>query len=71
MTYNSGYIDGPILTSRYLHPSYLAIDDAAQILYVSDTGNNVIRQIDLKASIVDLYSAYEGYDSDGSSDGPY
>jgi sugar lactone lactonase YvrE len=43
----SGYVDGSVLLSRWLNPSGLALDDSTQILYVTDTGNNAVRQIHL------------------------
>jgi hypothetical protein len=43
----SGYKDGSVLTSQWFNPTGLALDDSAQILYVTDTGNDVVRQIRL------------------------
>jgi large repetitive protein len=43
----SGYKDGPVLQAELTSPNGLAID-ADQNLYIADTGNNVIRMIDLK-----------------------
>jgi sugar lactone lactonase YvrE len=44
---SGGYQDGSVLSSQWWNPSGLALDDSTQILYVSDTGNNAVRQIHL------------------------
>ena len=46
----SGYADGTLLASLYLNPSSMVLYD--QRLYVTDTGNSVIRELDLLRNTV-------------------
>ena len=41
------YIDGPLGEARFCMPTGLAMSDESNYLFVCDSGNNVIRQIDL------------------------
>jgi sugar lactone lactonase YvrE len=43
----AGFADGDAATARFRAPTGLYLDAAAQILYVADTGNHVVRAIDL------------------------
>jgi cysteine-rich repeat protein len=42
-----GFANGPALTARFRDPTGLFLDEPAQTLYVADTGNHVLRAIDL------------------------
>jgi len=46
-----GSLDGPLATAQFRGPTGLYLDAASRQLYVADTGNHVIRQIDLAAGI--------------------
>jgi trimeric autotransporter adhesin len=43
----AGFANGAAATARFRDPTGLYLDEAAQILYVTDTGNHVLRAIDL------------------------
>jgi sugar lactone lactonase YvrE len=43
----AGFANGPAATARFRNPTGLYLDEQAQILYVTDTGNHVLRAIDL------------------------
>jgi cysteine-rich repeat protein len=43
----AGFANGPAAPARFRNPTGLYLDEAAQILYVTDTGNHVLRAIDL------------------------
>lgn len=47
----AGFADGAALAARFRAPTGLYFDVAARQLYVADTGNHVIRVIDLSAGI--------------------
>lgn len=62
----SGYVDGPLLTARFNHPfGVLASSDGTK-LYIADTGNNVIRLIDLNQGTVSTIAGNGGL---GTADG--
>lgn len=42
-----GWIDGDYAQAQFQHPQGLALDTAANCLYIADTGNHAIRRIDL------------------------
>jgi len=70
------YADGPIAAAKFNEPSGLALD-AKGNLYVSDTGNQVIRYIDFAAGTVSTvagsrlrYEAATSYAEGGYADGP-
>jgi hypothetical protein len=58
-------MDGPILGASYLNPTSICIDDPTQQIYLSDTGNNLIRQIDLTTNTVSVLAG----DGQGVADG--
>jgi cysteine-rich repeat protein len=43
----AGFANGPAATARFRNPTGLFLDEAAQTLYVTDTGNHVLRAIDV------------------------
>jgi cysteine-rich repeat protein len=43
----AGFANGPAATARFRNPTGLFLDEAAQVLYITDTGNHVLRAIDL------------------------
>lgn len=47
-----GWVDGRAAIARFNGPSGMALDEANQILYVADTYNHVIRQVDLRYELV-------------------
>jgi DNA-binding beta-propeller fold protein YncE len=47
-----GLADGAGLAARFTHPNGLALDEAAGILYVADTGNHTLRRIALSTGEV-------------------
>jgi cysteine-rich repeat protein len=48
----AGFQDGALSTAEFRNPSGLHLDTAARQLYVADTGNHVIRVIDLGSGMV-------------------
>lgn len=48
----AGWVDGRSPVAKFNGPSGMAIDEANQILYVADTYNHVIRQVDLRYEVV-------------------
>ncbi len=44
-----GQADGDYLTAQFHSPQGMALDAEAQALYVADTGNHVIRRVDLRS----------------------
>lgn len=62
---------GPL--ASFNNPTGIAFDGASGNLYVSDTGNNTIRQITLPAGTVSTFAGTPGQSngSGGSYDGPY
>jgi sugar lactone lactonase YvrE len=65
----TGHADGPLSSSRFDGPQGLALDTAAQVLYVAETLNRVIRRIDLGKGVVSTLSYTNGPGFDGL-DGP-
>lgn len=47
-----GWVDGDFTTARFKQPQGLALDEGENILYVADTENHLIRQVDLVAKKV-------------------
>lgn len=47
-----GPVDGPAATARFMHPSGITLSPDAHYAYIADTGNHVIRRLDLAAGIV-------------------
>jgi sugar lactone lactonase YvrE len=48
---SAGFADGAAATARFRGPTGLYLDAAAHILYVADTGNHVIRAVDLAGGV--------------------
>jgi sugar lactone lactonase YvrE len=48
----AGFADGDADTARFRGPTGLFLDDSAGFLYVADTGNHVIRAMDLATTMV-------------------
>ncbi len=48
----TGSADGAADAARFAQPEGLALDSAAHVLYVADSGNHVIRRIDLATGVV-------------------
>jgi len=46
----AGFADGPAPDARFRQPTGLYLDEATSLLYVADTGNHVIRAIDLSGT---------------------
>ncbi len=56
----SGYRDGPFESAQFNNPQGLVFDTSTDILYVADTGNNLVRKIDLVQRMVStLCGKYE------------
>jgi cysteine-rich repeat protein len=47
----AGFANGPAATARFRNPTGLFLDEAAQVLYVADTGNHVLRAIDVSGGV--------------------
>jgi cysteine-rich repeat protein len=47
----AGFVNGAAATARFRNPTGLFLDEAAQVLYVADTGNHVLRAIDLSGGV--------------------
>ncbi len=63
-----GFGDGPAATAQFRGPTGLYLDTSAHVLYVADTGNHVIRAIDLGMLAVSTVSgtpAHFGFGGDG------
>ena len=62
-----GYVDGPAAFAQFSYPSGAALDASHDVLYISDTNNNVIRMITISSSTVSTVAGTGGY---GYLDGP-
>lgn len=63
----AGYVDSPDITkARFRNPAGIAIGNDG-VIYVADTGNNVIRKIDLNGAVETLAGSVDG--AAGSDDG--
>jgi cysteine-rich repeat protein len=47
-----GFVDGALATARFRAPTGLHLDEGTRTLYVADTGNHVIRAVDLDGAAV-------------------
>lgn len=71
-----GYRDGALSEARFNQPSALALDEKNGRLFVADSGNHVIRVINLNAGTVATYAGVKASDdqeqsiSSGYKDGP-
>jgi len=65
----SGLVDGPVASARFYGPQGLALDPSSQVLYVADTLNRAVRQIDLAKGAVSTLS-YTYASGFGGLDGP-
>jgi hypothetical protein len=66
----AGFADGAAATARFRAPTGLYLDRAAGQLYVADTGNHVIRAIDLGSAMVRTVAgtpATRGFFGDGGA----
>lgn len=65
-----GHLDGAAATARFRGPTGLYLDTVARQLYVADTGNHVIRKIDLATATVSTpigTPATRGFFGDGGA----
>lgn len=51
-TGQAGWVDGPCTTAEFCMPQGMALDRQKRLLYVADTGNHCLRQIDLEQQTV-------------------
>jgi cysteine-rich repeat protein len=65
-----GFVDGPVATALFRKPSGLYLDSAARVLYVADTGNYVIRAIDLATNTVTTVAGTPAVLGDFGDGGP-
>jgi hypothetical protein len=66
----AGFGDGAAGTATFRNPTGLYLDSAAHLLYVADTGNHVVRMIDLGTNTVSTIvgtPATRGYFGDGQA----
>jgi hypothetical protein len=64
----AGFANGAAATARFRDPTGLYLDASAHQLYVADTGNHVVRAIDLASAMVRTVAgtgAQRGYAGDG------
>jgi sugar lactone lactonase YvrE len=59
----AGATNGPGVSATFNSPHYLALNSAGTVLYVSDTGNNVIRKIDLTSAANTVSTFATGFNS--------
>jgi DNA-binding beta-propeller fold protein YncE len=58
----AGFADGTLATAQFSSPRGICADQTGTILYVADSGNNLIRKIDLNANFVStIAGSTEGY----------
>lgn len=62
----AGLVNGQRLASRFRNPAFLAVDSGSGAIYVSDSGNHVIRKIVPTADSVETFA---GTGSPGNLDG--
>jgi sugar lactone lactonase YvrE len=56
----AGYADGPIDLALFAKPAGMAVDSANGYVYLADSGNHVIRRIDLDAQVVTTIAGIAG-----------
>jgi cysteine-rich repeat protein len=57
---DAGFADGTALTAQFRNPRGLFFHSTSRMLYVADTGNHVIRRIDVDAGIVETVAGTPG-----------
>lgn len=67
-----GRADGGASMAEFANPQGMALDSAANLLFVADTDNHALRQIDLKTGEVTTLAGTgrQGYDRSGGRKGP-
>ncbi|MGH9486045.1 MAG: hypothetical protein ACRD04_00440 [Terriglobales bacterium] len=65
-TNSAGYVDGPAAQARFNHPFGILVSADGTKLYIADTGNNVIREVDLATGMVNTVAGSGGL---GEADG--
>lgn len=66
----AGFADGAVATARFRGPSGLYFDAAARVLYVADSGNHLIRALDLASGTATTIAGVpqtRGYFGDGGA----
>lgn len=57
----SGNVNSTLLLSRFKNIEYIALDETNNVIYVSDTGNNALRKLDLNKNTVSNVSVVDGF----------
>lgn len=65
----AGLKDGPAKTAQFINPQGMALDSAAGLLFVADTNNHALRQIDLKTGSVSTLAGTGKLGNDRSGGG--
>jgi DNA-binding beta-propeller fold protein YncE len=68
---DAGDRDGPSKTARFFGPVGIAYDSRNGYLYVTDSGNNEIREIHPDGSVKTIAGNHDPGDSDGLGDGAH
>ncbi|MGH9467215.1 MAG: hypothetical protein ACRD1Y_07655 [Terriglobales bacterium] len=66
-TNQSGFANGPVASARFNHPFGILASADGTKLYIADTGNNMVREIDLTTGQVSTVAGSGGL---GHADGP-
>jgi hypothetical protein len=61
--------DGPALAAKFSQAYSLALDESKSVLYVSDSGNDRIRAVDLSSGLISTYAGGGSAASPGYGDG--
>ncbi len=64
-----GFADGPFVDARFNAPEGMAVDPSGEKLFIADTGNERIRQVDLAHG--DRVTTLAGTGAPGQEDGPF
>jgi cysteine-rich repeat protein len=70
LTGTAGFANGTAAAALFTNPTGLYLDNAARLLYVADTGNHVVRVIDLSTNMVSTIAGTPdqlGFFGDGGS----